>query len=254
MKTLVANWKMHLTVRQSVALAKVSVAALRGKTALPEVILAPSFPALEAVHRVIAKSRLGLCAQDVSFEDAGAFTGEVSPRQLKDLGVTHVIIGHSERRAMGETDATINKKVIAVLAAGMTPIICVGERKEERGKRKEIVTRQVKAALATLKTRAKEHLVFAYEPIWAIGTGDAATPEDAVAMHACIRETALGAIDGLKEKQLRVLYGGSVNGKNAQSFLCEDQIDGLLVGGASLKPVEWKAIITAAIKIQNGKR
>lgn len=242
MKMIVANWKMQLGLKASVNLAR-SLAKEKGS-----VVLCPSFPALESVSEALGKSGVQLGAQDVFFERAGAFTGEVSPEQLKELTCSHVIIGHSERRVLGETDAVVNKKVIAVLSAGLTPIICVGESTKERtsGKQKRVVGKQVKAALKSLHTRHQEQLIFAYEPLWAIGSGTPATPPDAAAMHKLIRKTALEAIKGLKPKQVKVLYGGSVNGKNAGGFLDEPEIDGLLVGGASLKAATFKPILNAA--------
>lgn len=257
MKTIIANWKMHLTVRESLALTRSVMLSLRGKATVPEVVLCPSFTALEAVHKATSKSRVKLGAQDVFWEEKGAFTGEISPRQLKELGVSLVIVGHSERRAPGgESDAMVNKKVIAVLAAGLTPIICVGETKTERqaGKAESVVRAQVKAALANLplpllKKEGPRTLIFAYEPVWAIGTGDPATPADAVAMHQLIRATAEAGVAGIKPKQIRVLYGGSVDGQNAYSFLREPEIDGLLVGGASLKTAEFEQILSSTLAV-----
>lgn len=243
MKLIVANWKMQLGLRASVDLA-VSVKAAAAKSSA-QVIVCPSFTALDAVGRRLAKSRIALGAQDVFWQAVGAYTGEISPLHLGELGVEYVLVGHSERRALGETDEQVNKKVITSLHAGLTPIICVGETKPERqaGKTALRVARQVKAALKGLQTRAKERLIFAYEPVWAIGSGNSAAMSDIVRVHEHIRRTAMQSVKGIKFKQIQVLYGGSVDGKNAKDFLLHDQIDGLLVGGASMSRASINSII-----------
>ena len=236
---------MNLSLKESVDLAR----ALAKKSFNAEVVICPTFTALAEVKKALGKSAIGLGAQNVHFENAGAFTGEVSPKQLKEVGCTHVIIGHSERRAMKEeTYVSINKKIIAAMSSGITPIICVGETKEDRksGKARAVVVDQVKGALHDLHTRAREALLFAYEPVWAIGGGVAATPADVVAMHMLIRSTIETAVYGIKTKQIRVLYGGSIDEKNAERFLSEREVDGLLVGGASLKLGSFSAIIGSA--------
>jgi len=252
MKIVIGNWKMHLSVRESVALARGSILFLRGKTTAPEIILCPTFTALSEVQKVLSRSRVKMGAQDLFWETAGAYTGEVSPRQIKDVGCSYVIIGHSERRhQMGETDEMVGKKVTAALAAGITPIICVGETKEEReeGNQEAVIKRQIKAALAGIKLSSKESIIFAYEPVWAIGTGNPAMPADAVAMHALIRASAVAA--GIKTAQVKVLYGGSVDKKNAYSFLREPEVDGVLVGGASIKLAEFEGILKTALDVQS---
>lgn len=241
---IVANWKMQIGRGTSVTLAK-AVASLKSPA---QVVLCPSFTALDAVGQALGKSKVALGAQDVFWQAVGAYTGEISPLHLGELGVVYVIIGHSERRGLGETDAEVNKKVITTLSAGLTPIICVGESEAERraGKTKQVVERQIKAALKTLHTRAQERIIFAYEPIWAISTTKhavVAAPADAVATHQLIRQTALRSIKGIKAKRISVLYGGSVDPKNAKSFLQQAEVDGLLVGGASLNAASLKAII-----------
>lgn len=252
MKHVIANWKMHLTIRESLALGRAVMLAGKGKSVFPNVVLCPSFPALADVHKLISKSRVRLGAQDVFWQDTGAFTGEVSPRQLKDAGCTHVIIGHSERRSiLGVTDEMVNKKLLSALGAGLIPIVCVGESKSDRaaGKAKAVVERQINAALQTVKLKPRDLILFAYEPVWAIGTGVAATPADAVDMHAHIRVVAASLLNGSKAKQLALLYGGSVDEKNAYAFLREGEVDGVLVGGASVKWRSFEGILKAVMEV-----
>ena len=252
MKTIVGNWKMNVGTRESVALARGVLLALRGKTFLPEVVVCPPAVALGEVRKVVARSHVSLGAQNVFWEEQGAYTGEISTRMLTEIGVTHVIIGHSERRALfGETDATVNKKLIHALAAGLVPIVCIGEDRQVRqvGQEREFVAAQLRGALRDLHLRHKERILFAYEPVWAI-SGHAgsvvAQPADAVAMHAFIRSLVPDLLPGIKPSQFSVLYGGSADGSNAYSFLREDEIDGLLVGGASVKLSEFTKILEVA--------
>lgn len=243
---------MNVGTRESVALVRGVLLALRGKKMLPEVVVCPSFMALGEVRKIIAHSHVFLGAQNVHFEDHGAFTGEISSRMLLEVGVTHVLIGHSERRNLfGETDEMVNKKLIHALAVGLVPIVCVGEAKEARedGKAKEEVARQLRGALKGLHLRHKERILIAYEPVWAIGTGVAAEPSDAVSMHAFIRSVVPDLLPGIKSSQVSILYGGSVDGENAYSFLREDEVDGLLVGGASVKLSEFTKVLQAAITV-----
>ncbi len=220
-----------------------------------EIMIAPPFVFLESVAKALRsptpkahRSRTPqLGAQDVFYESAGAFTGEVSAAQLKGLGVTHVIVGHSERRALGETDEIVGKKLAAVLEAGMTPILCVGEPEDVRAKgaeaAKEFVEKQLKESDSkALRSRTPHSsLVVAYEPVWAIGTGNNATPDDAAEMAAFIKSRVTGY--GLR---VPVLYGGSVTSGNASNFLNREEIDGLLVGGASLNAEEFGEICRGA--------
>ena len=211
-----------------------------------EAVVAPSFTALWAVHDALKGSRVGVASQDVYWEDQGAFTGEVSAPQLKDAGCTYVIVGHSERRQLfAETNEQVRRKVGAVLSHRLTPILCVGETLEqrERGETETIVLGQVRAALEGLSTDAIAKTVIAYEPVWAIGTGKNAKPEDAQAVHAAIR----GALDPEVGARTRILYGGSVKPENAIELLGQADIDGALVGGASLKPDSFLAIFDAAV-------
>ena len=231
-KIIVANWKLNPT---SLKEAK--------KLALKEdhggVIIAPPFIYLNAIGELLKNA--SLAAQDVFWEDSGAHTGEISTSQLKDININYVIVGHSERRTLGETDDIINKKVKAVLNADMQVILCVGEhlqiRKEGIEKAKEFIANQLKINLGGIKKRYSKNVIVAYEPIWSIGTGVSDIPEESAEISAYIKN-----ISGVS----RVLYGASVNEKNAKEFLSKDEIDGVLVGGASLKPREFKNIVDSA--------
>jgi len=250
MKTIVGNWKMNVGTRESVALARGILLALRGKKAVPSVIACPPFTALAETRKVVARSHVLLGAQDVFWEEVGAYTGEVSVRMLAEHAVTHVIVGHSERRRiLGETDEMVGKKLAAALSAGLVPILCVGESKAQRkeGKTEEIVGDQLSVALGSVALKDHAKLMVAYEPVWAIGTGEAAMPEDAVATHAFIRARVQKLLPALHD--VRVLYGGSVTGENAHAFLREKEVDGVLVGGASVKLKEFSAILDAASQV-----
>lgn len=254
MKTVIGNWKMNVGVRESVALARGVLLSLRGRRHLPEVVVCPPFTALAEVRKTVARSHVALGAQDMHWEDTGAFTGEISPRMVTEAGATHVIIGHSERRHQcGETDDMVGKKLVAALSHALIPIVCVGETKEERaaGDTEAVVTRQVRAAFAQMPARGAERIFIAYEPVWAIGSGKPATPTDAAAVHAIIRKVFAEA-KGADRTKLSVLYGGSVDDKNAYSFLRETDIDGLLVGGASVKLQQFTDIIAAAADVLEG--
>lgn len=241
------NWKMNTTAIEAVALLE---GMLPGLIAVPEVerVLCPPFVSLALMAPRLAGTGIGLGAQTMHWEDAGAFTGEVSPLMLKPL-CTHVILGHSERRAyFGETDATVNKRVHAAFRHGLTPIVCVGETlaENERGDTADVVRRQIREGLAGLTAAQAERLVIAYEPVWAIGTGRAATPEGASTVVGVIRST-LGDVFGAGAADaIRIQYGGSVTAANAAAFISLPQIDGALVGGASLKPNEFVQIVAAA--------
>jgi triosephosphate isomerase len=206
------------------------------RSASVDVAVAPGFTVLERVARVLAASSVALGAQDAFWKDDGAFTGEVAPKQLAALGVKYVIVGHSERRALGETDALVAKKAAAVAADGMTPVVCVGELKEEReaGRQEEVVRAQLEAVLKALPAGS---FIAAYEPRWAIGTGVPCEPSDVAAMHAMIRG-AVGA-------EVRILYGGSVDPENFRSYLDLEDVGGLLVGGASARPDDVRAFLEA---------
>lgn len=240
-KLIIANWKMHpATVEEAVALARA--------TDSPDLVLAPPFPFIKPVADAVRSSPLA--AQDVSYEGSGAFTGEVSAAELVSLGVRYVIVGHSERRARGDTDEVVAKKMEAVLAHGMTPILCVGETREEHdaGKAEDVVHRQLTVVVSLNANRSPLNaLVVAYEPVWAISRGDPNaqpdTPDHAVHMIQFIRDTLTPKPYTLNP---RIIYGGSVTAKNARSFLVRAEIEGALVGGASLSPENINTIVSYA--------
>lgn len=243
------NWKLHKTLAESEALAA-AVAERVGAGLSCEVVVAPVATALATVSRVLDGSGVGLCAQNTYWEDQGAFTGELSPALLKDAGCGYCIVGHSERRQLfGETDAGVREKVAALLSHKMVPIVCVGESLEQReaGKTLEVVLGQVEGATVGLDAVGLAPLVVAYEPIWAIGTGRTAKAGDAQEVHAAIR-AHLGQLKGDSWAQtVRILYGGSVKPSNAVELLSEPDIDGALVGGASLAPENFVPIIDAGV-------
>jgi triosephosphate isomerase len=243
-----ANWKMNTTVDEAVALARAVLAEI-GALHGVERVLCPPFVSLTAVRPLLAGTGVALGAQTMHWEKAGAYTGEVSAGMLAGL-CQYVIIGHSERRQyFGETDTTVNRKARAALAAGLTPIICVGENLEqnERGQTADVVTGQVRGAYADLSADDAAKTVIAYEPVWAIGTGRAATPAGANAVIGLNIRGALADLyaSGLAD-QVRILYGGSVTGANAVELMTQPDIDGALVGGASLKPADFGLIVRAA--------
>ena len=248
---LVGNWKMQLNETESEALAKevVRLWAAQGaaKTGVA-VVVCPSHMALEEVAKVVKGTPVALGAQDVFWEDKGAFTGEISAKTLKELGCDYCIVGHSERRQhLGETDEMVNKKVLALLRQNITPIICVGETLAEResGKRDAVVIGQVRAALAGASLVGTHRAIVAYEPRWVIGTGKAVSPEDAAEMHHLILN-ALHEILPSDMDHVSVIYGGAVDAKNVAGFLAVDVIKGALVGGASLKPQDFAAMAEIA--------
>jgi len=249
------NWKMHKTVAEARHLISELVPGLQPIQGVEKVIC-PPFTAMLAARSLLEGMDIGLGAQNMHWEISGAFTGEISPAMLTEL-CQYVIIGHSERRAyFGESDSTVNKKVQAALFHGLTPIVCVGETIEENesGRTAEVVSRQIQQGLSRMdlseKTASLDQspIVIAYEPIWAIGTGRAATPEVAEAVLKDVIRPALAELYGDEfAGQTRVLYGGSVNSENATDFFRLEEIDGALVGGASLKATEFIAITKAAV-------
>jgi triosephosphate isomerase len=244
-KLVAGNWKMHKTLAEARDLARDIVRGV-GAGAACEVVLAPPYTALAAVAQEIQGSPVKLAAQNTFWEEKGAFTGAISPVMLKDVGCTYVIIGHSERRQhFGETDATVNRRVKAALAAGLIPMVCVGETLEQReaGKTLEVVAAQVRGGLAGLPADKRGVLVIAYEPVWAIGTGRTATPAQAQEVHAFIRSLLP---EVLGTTAIRILYGGSVTPENAADLMAQPDLDGALVGGASLKADSFLKIIAAA--------
>jgi triosephosphate isomerase len=244
---IAGNWKLHKTLAESAQLAEQVVAG--SKDIAAEIAVAPGFVALARVAQVLGTSAVVLAAQNAYWEAQGAFTGEVSLQQLKDVGCRYVILGHSERRQLfGEDDSMVNKKTRAALAYGLAPIVCVGETLSERegGQAEAVVVRQLKLALADIAADAAAPIVIAYEPVWAIGTGKTAQPSDAQEMHARIRGTVSETLGGAVSEKMRILYGGSVKADNAKTLLGQQDVDGALVGGASLIAESFLAIATAA--------
>ncbi|MFT5356811.1 MAG: triosephosphate isomerase [Polyangiales bacterium] len=237
---IAGNWKLNNTIAESTDLAE---AIAKGALAFPsvDVLVAPVATSLHAVASSLASSKVFLAAQNTHEASSGAFTGELSPVLIKDVGCSHCIVGHSERRQLfGETSEAVGAKVVALLAAGVTPIVCVGETLEEReaDKTLEIVLAQLTLGLGEVDLTK---VIVAYEPVWAIGTGRTAAPEDAQAVHAAIR-AKLGQV----AHGTRILYGGSVKPGNAAELMAQPDIDGALVGGASLKAESFLSIIEAA--------
>jgi triosephosphate isomerase len=249
-KFVCGNWKLHKTVPEAVALVKELREGLADVAGKVQVAVAPTFTALSAAAQAAAGSAIEVAAQDVHWEVQGAFTGEVSAAMLADVGCKHGIVGHSERRQFfGETDETVRKKVGALLAAGLKPIVCVGELLAEReaGRTLEVVDRQVRGALAGLSADQLASLTVAYEPVWAIGTGKTATTAQAQEVHAAIRKI-LRELGGSAADAIRIQYGGSVKPENAAELMSQPDVDGALVGGASLKAKDFIAIVKGALR------
>ncbi len=244
------NWKMNTDSHSSVALAEGVVSSsekLAGHKV--DVAVIPPFVYLQPVSKALSSSRVALGSQDIYFEQKGAFTGEVSAAMLKDVGCTYALCGHSERRhVIGETDELINKKVAAAIAGGLLPILCVGELIEQRkaDQTAEVVMRQLKAGLEGLSDEKLPAVTIAYEPVWAIGTGLTATPEQAQEVHALIRALLADMYSTKLAEETCIQYGGSVKPGNAAELMAQSDVDGFLVGGASLKVDDFVAIIQAA--------
>jgi len=245
-RSLIAgNWKMHGTRAEAERLLSALKTHL-GRPADHDVVVAPPFGTLETASRLLAGTSIRLAAQNLHWEPQGAFTGEVSGPMLKELGCSHVIIGHSERRQyFGETDEQVAKKVQAARRDTLVPIVCVGETLEERehGETLAIIARQVRSALQGQDAKAISSLILAYEPVWAIGTGRSATPAQAQEVHAFIRSTLAELGDRPSAELVRILYGGSVKPDNVDSLMDESDIDGALVGGASLDAEAFARIV-----------
>jgi triosephosphate isomerase len=242
---IAGNWKMHGARSEAVALAE-ELAKAVGDVAGREVVVAPPFTALEAVGRALTATRIRLAAQNVHWEPKGAYTGEISVAMLREAGCSHVIVGHSERRQhFGETNETVNRRLHAVLAGGLVPIVCVGETLEEREADAtiEVIARQVETAFAGVRSDQVAASVIAYEPVWAIGTGHTATPGQAQEVHHAIRRLLVGLESQTTADRVRILYGGSVKPDNIDSLMAEPDIDGALVGGASLDAASFVRIV-----------
>jgi len=250
-KMIAGNWKMNKTAAEGAELLAAIAGSLPSTSAAnaPEVVVCPPFTTLAAVVDKAAGTGISVGAQNVHWAASGAFTGEISAAMLKTLPVTHVLVGHSERRQyFGETDATVNKRTRAALDASLTIIVCVGETLEERedDTTMEVVERQTRQALEGVSAAEMQQIVIAYEPVWAIGTGKVATDAQAQEVHASIRQV-LGKVYGAAVADAtRILYGGSMNPTNAAGLLAQPDIDGGLIGGASLKAPDFAALIAAA--------
>ena len=249
-KIIAANWKMNMTVAETEGYLenfRTHVEPVNGV----EIVIAPPFTAIAKLSELLGGSqKISLGAQNMSSEMSGAFTGEISPTMLRELFVRFVILGHSERRLIfGETDEIVNKKVHTALACGLRPIVCVGETLEERdsGREKEVLETQLRGSLAGVTSEQMLSIVIAYEPVWAIGTGRNATPEQAQDAHAHVRAVLASLTDEVTAAKVRIQYGGSVKPANAATLLSQPDIDGALVGGASLEPLGFSEIVKAAV-------
>lgn len=243
-KIVAGNWKMNKNLDETRTLIKALKQGLPQTKA--EVMVAPAFVNLMAAVEAVSGSPIQVSAQNMYFEESGAFTGEIAPGMLKSIGVETVIIGHSERRAyFGEKDELLKKKVITALNNHMRVIFCFGEELEDRkgGRHFEVVENQLKNALFDLSAEAWKHIVLAYEPVWAIGTGETATPEQAQEMHAFIRDTISAAFGNTVSEDVSILYGGSVKPGNAAEIFSNPDVDGGLIGGAALNANDFIAII-----------
>ncbi len=245
---IAGNWKMNLTIGAGLELVK-SIHYSHRHPGEVDVVVAPPFTAIHSIAEAVKDSYISVAAQNIHWETSGAFTGEISPVFAKDAGAEYVIIGHSERRQyFAETNETVNKKTKAAFAHGLTPIVCVGETLAEReaGRVEEVINTQVTQGLTGLSATNFEKLIIAYEPVWAIGTGKTATGQQAEDVHTFIRELLVKLAGPEIAQKIRILYGGSVNAKNAKELLSFPNIDGALVGGASLKAPDFVEIIKGA--------
>jgi len=243
---MAGNWKMHKTDSEARELVRELIRGLEGQRPACEVVVAPPFTSIPAVVEQARGTMIQVAAQDLYWEDQGAFTGEISGPMLREAGCSFVIIGHSERRQFfGETDVTVNLKIASALRHSLIPIFCLGETIEERqaGATFEVVSRQLHKGLGDLRPPEAERFVIAYEPVWAIGTGHTATPEQAGEVHAFLRRELAVLLRPDFAARVRIIYGGSVKPENTRSLMACDDIDGGLVGGASLKSADFLAII-----------
>ena len=249
MKLIAGNWKMNKDMNETAELINGLKAKLVTLSTNVKVVICPPFTSLDLARKLIDGTPIELGAQNMYHEDEGAYTGEISPKMLKSTGCKYVILGHSERRQyFGETDSFINLKVKKALAWGLTPILCVGETLEQREKNitSEVVTNQVKGCLKDLSASDVEKIVIAYEPVWAIGTGRNATPEQAQEVHSIIRKLLSNVFSKETAEKIIIQYGGSVKPDNAKDLLCQPDVDGALVGGACLKADSFAQIVMAA--------
>jgi len=252
MSIIIANWKMSLSLEESVTLVKAIDERIE-KLKESELVICPSFVFLDRIGQFLSnkKSKRKLGAQDIFWEEKGAYTGEISGKMLKEVGCEYVIIGHSERRGyLNETDEMVHQKVKTALDERLIPIICVGESFRERrsGQKDYVVIKQVNYALKGIEVVGSQKIIIAYEPVWVIGSGQAVKPEEAEYTHQVIRQALLDLYSpDLIEKNFRIIYGGSVDGKNIKSFLQREMVDGVLVGGASIKVETFIALVNKSI-------
>jgi triosephosphate isomerase (TIM) len=248
-KIIAANWKMHMTQAESAEFVR-SLLLDVGDIREVDVVIIPPFTAIAKVTEALGKAQnIKVGAQNMHWERSGAFTGEISAALLRDLFVRYVVLGHSERRTLfGETDEIVNRKVHAAQEATLRPIVCIGETLEQRDAERveEILAKQLRGSLAGFDSKELHEMVVAYEPVWAIGTGRNATPEQAQQAHAFIRQTLAEMSDQATADRMRIQYGGSVKPSNAKSLMSQPDIDGALVGGASLEPRSFAEIIKAS--------
>lgn len=245
MPLMAANWKMHFTIDEAVALVE---ELNKGITRFDdrEVVVAPPYTALAGVASALTGSPIRLAGQNCHWESQGAYTGEISPPMLRNLGCDYVIVGHSERRQyFGETDESVNRKIVALLGVDLGSIFCIGETLEERqgGKTLDVLARQLRGGLEGLEEEQATKLVLAYEPVWAIGTGHTASPEQAQEAHAFVRDNLAKRFNNAVANRMRILYGGSVKPDNVDELMAQPDIDGALVGGASLKAASFTRIV-----------
>lgn len=252
MNMLIAgNWKMNTELDGAVELARQVVGGV-AYTGHVQVAVCPPFPVLDAINRIVRETPVLLGAQNMFYEDAGAYTGEVSAAMLRSVGCEYVILGHSERRQyFGETNEGVNKKARQALAHGLKPIVCIGETLEQReaGREQEVVREQIQRGLDGVTISSADGLVIAYEPVWAIGTGRTATADQAQEMHGYIRELLRAQLGEPVTPEMQILYGGSMKPGNARELLSQPDVNGGLIGGASLKADEFLAIVRAAVEV-----
>jgi triosephosphate isomerase len=245
----VGNWKMNMTVGDSLKFVTALTHELKA-VGEKDVVIAPPFTALYSTGVALSETEYQLAAQNVHWEDSGAFTGEIAPPFLKDVGCTYVIIGHSERRQhFGETDEMVNLRLRAAMLHELIPIVCVGERLKERESNQtwEVLERQLSGAFSGISFTIDSLPLVAYEPVWAIGTGKTATPAQAQEVHAMIRDFLSNRFDATTSDAMRILYGGSVKPSNSREIMSQKDVDGVLVGGASLNPQHFAAIVRSAV-------
>ncbi len=244
---IIANWKMNLLVSDTIRLVKSLIRSLNGESLPVELVICPSYPALLPVRDLIKKTRIALGAQDVFWKDSGPYTGEISPSILKEVGVSYVLVGHSERRNyLKETEPMIHHKVLTCLTEKLTPVICVGETLNERqqGNKDTVIFQQVKSALTGVQLASDQSIIIAYEPVWVIGSGQAVSYSDAAQTAQVIKEALFDLFSfKIVANNFRIIYGGSVDSSNARDFAKGEILSGILVGGASLKAAQLMNII-----------